>query len=201
MIGLSFLSVSFLQTFISSYSYVAIFLLMLLESMVFPVPSEVVLPFTGFLIAVGVIDPYLGFADAVIASLVGSMAGYFLGYFLGIDLFLRNIKKIGLREREYDKAIRWMNKYGNYFAFISRLIPAIRSISSIVCGAFKMDIKRFLGYSTLGISIWSFILIYLGFSLTKNWILIAHEIMGSTIYIIFFTVLIIVFYFLLRRHR
>ncbi|MDP8012487.1 MAG: hypothetical protein RAK22_00075, partial [Nanoarchaeota archaeon] len=101
MIGLSFLSVSFLQAFISSYSYVAIFLLMFLESMIFPVPSEVVLPFTGFLIAVGVIDPYLGFADAVIASLVGSTAGYFLGYFLGIDLFLRNIKKIGLRGREY----------------------------------------------------------------------------------------------------
>ncbi len=180
---------------IESQSYIAIFVLMFLESVIFPIPSEVVLPFTGFLIAMGKINPYLGFADAVVASILGSIVGFLLGYFLGIDIFLKYSKKFGFREREYEKGIKWINKYGNYFAFITKLLPAIRSIASIICGALKMDFKKFVGYSSAGILIWSGFLVYTGYYLSNNWESIANifekaGVYVGAVFVIFFLVYI-----------
>ena len=90
---------------------------MFLESVILPIPSEVVLPFTGFLIAINKMNPVLGFGDAVVASLLGSLVGYLLGYFLGVDIFLRYSKRIGFGEEEYKKGIVWIKRYGNYFTW------------------------------------------------------------------------------------
>ncbi len=169
--------------FISAYSYIAIFILMFLESVILPIPSEVVLPFTGFLIAINKVNPAFGFADAVIASILGSLVGYALGYFLGIDIFLRYSKKVGFGEKEYKNGIAWIKHYGDYFAFITKLLPAVRSIASIVCGAFKMDIKKFTAYSSAGILVWSGFLIYFGYYLSSNWESIASIFEKSAVYV------------------
>ena len=92
------LSINFILSLIENNGYTAIFILMLLESIILPIPSEVVLPFTGFLISIGKLNFYLGFTDAVIASLLGSIIGYLLGYFLGIDIFIKASKKFGFKE-------------------------------------------------------------------------------------------------------
>ena len=169
--------------FIANYSYVAVFVLMFLESVILPIPSEVVLPFTGFLIAINKMNPVLGFGDAVVASLLGSLVGYLLGYFLGVDVFLRYSKRIGFGEEEYKKGIIWIKKYGDYFAFITKLLPAVRSIASIICGAFKMDMKKFVAYSSAGILIWSGFLIYLGYYLSSNWESIAGIFEKAGVYV------------------
>ncbi|MGC8533296.1 MAG: DedA family protein [Candidatus Parvarchaeum sp.] len=156
---------------------------MFLESVIVPIPSEVVLPFTGFLIAIGKINPYLGFADAVSASILGSIAGFLLGYFLGIEIFLRYSKKLGFKDLEYEKGIRWIKKYGDYFAFFTKLLPAIRSIAGIICGAFKMDLKKFIAYSSAGILIWSGFLVYTGYYLSSNWQAIANIFEEAGVYI------------------
>ena len=169
--------------FIANYSYIAIFVLMFLESVILPIPSEVVVPFTGFLIAINKMNPVLGFGDAVVASLLGSLVGYLLGYFLGVDIFLRYSKRIGFGEEEYKKGIVWIKRYGNYFAFITKLLPAVRSIASIICGAFKMDMKKFVAYSSAGILIWSGFLIYLGYYLSSNWESIASIFEKSAVYV------------------
>ncbi len=168
---------------IESQSYVAIFVLMFLESVILPIPSEVVLPFTGFLIAMGKINPYLGFADAISASILGSIVGFFLGYFLGVDIFLKYSKKLGFRDLEYKKGIRWIKKYGDYFAFFTKLLPAVRSIAGIICGAFKMDIKKFIAYSSAGILIWSSFLVYTGYYLSSNWESIANVFEKAGVYV------------------
>lgn len=198
VLDIVFTSIASLTSFISTYGYIAIFISMLLESIIFPIPSEIILPFTGFLIAIGKINPILGFIDAITASLLGSVIGYILGYFFGIDIFLRYGKKIGFSEKSYYNAINWMQKYGVYFAFISKLLPAIRSIASIICGAFKLSPKKFILYSTLGILIWSSLLVYLGFVLTSNWIYVGGFIMASTPYIIVLSAIFLLF--LLRKY-
>ncbi|MCL4399321.1 DedA family protein [Candidatus Parvarchaeota archaeon] len=181
---------------IESQSYLAIFILMFLESVVLPIPSEVVLPFTGFLIAIGKINPYLGFGDAVFASILGSLVGFLLGYFLGIDIFLRYSKRFGFGYSEYKKGIKWIKKYGNYFAFITKLLPAVRSVAGIICGAFKMDIKKFIAYSSAGILIWSAFLIYSGYYLSSNWESIANvfEKAGAYVAIIFILFFVVYIY-------
>ena len=178
--------------FLESNSYSAIFVLMFLESVILPIPSEVVLPFTGFLIAIGKINPYLGFSDAVIASILGSLVGFLLGYFLGIEVFLRFSKKLGFRDLEYEKGIKWIKKYGDYFAFFTKLLPAIRSIAGIICGAFKMDIKKFVAYSSAGILIWSGFLVYTGYYLSNNWEAIANVFEKAGVYV---AVVFVLFFF------
>lgn len=177
------LSVDSIIALISQYEYIAIFVLMLLESIIFPIPSEIVLPFTGFLIALNKINPYLGMADAVAASILGSVIGYYLGLFLGVDIFLKYSRRAGLKEETYHSGIAWIRRYGVYFAFISKLLPAIRSVASIICGAFKMDFKKFVVYSALGIAIWSGVLIYIGYSLTSRWMSAGYDIASITPYV------------------
>ncbi len=184
---------------IESQGYLAIFVLMFLESVILPIPSEVVLPFTGFLIAIGKINPYLGFADAVAASILGSIVGFLLGYFLGIDIFLRYSKKIGFGDAEYEKGIRWIKKYGNYFAFFTKLLPAVRSIAGIICGAFKMDIKKFIAYSSAGVLIWSGFLVYTGYYLSSNWESIANIFEKAGLYVAVIFVLFFLVYIFRRK--
>lgn len=181
-------------SFLESNSYSAIFILMFLESVILPIPSEVVLPFTGFLIAMGKINPYLGFTDAVIASILGSIVGFLLGYFFGIEIFLRYSKKFGFKGLEYKKGINWIKKYGDYFAFFTKLLPAVRSIAGIICGAFKMDIKKFIAYSSAGVLIWSGFLIYTGYYLSSNWESIANVFEKAGVYVAAFFVLFFLIY-------
>ncbi len=182
---------------IALYEYLTIFVMMLLESIIFPIPSEIVLPFTGFLIALGKINPLIGVTDAVVASVLGSVIGYYLGLFLGIDIFLKYSRKAGFKDETYYSGIAWVKRYGVYFAFISKLLPAVRSVASIICGAFKMDFKKFVAYSTIGIVIWSTVLVYIGFSLSSKWISAGYDISSITPYIILISIIVVLY--LLRK--
>ncbi len=154
---------------IVNYDYLAIFLLMLGESTFLPIPSELVLPFAGYLMAINAMNPVFGFADAVTAALAGSLINYVLGYLLGLKVVLKYGKKLGFKMNAYALGIKWMKKYGIYFAFISKLLPVVRSAASVICGGLNMDIKKFTLYTTAGIAMWSAVLIYAGYSLAENW--------------------------------
>ena len=194
-----FFGIEQILALIESQGYLAIFVLMFLESVILPIPSEVVLPFTGFLIAINKINPYLGFADAVGASVLGSIVGFLLGYFLGIDIFFKYSKRMGFKGLEYEKGIRWIRKYGDYFAFITKLLPAVRSIAGVICGAFKMDIRKFIAYSSAGILIWSGFLVYTGYYLSSNWESIANVFESAGIYVGVIFVLFFAVYIFRRR--
>lgn len=154
---------------IISYSYIAIFILMFGESTFLPIPGELVLPFVGYLMVIGAIDPVLGFADAVVAALAGSIVNYLIGYFFGLDVVLKYGKRMGFRMKHYKWGIKWMKTYGVYFAFISKLLPVVRSAASIICGALEMDFKSFVIYTSAGIMVWSAVLISAGYVLADNW--------------------------------
>ena len=159
--------------FISTTGYFGIFALMTLESALIPIPSEVTMPFSGFLASTGVLSVWPIIIVGTIANLAGSLIAYYIGYFLEETVLLKLIKKYGkfilVTEHEYDKANGWFKKYGDKIIFISRLLPGIRTIISLPAGMFEMDIKKFIIYTTLGCFIWSTILTYTGFYLGENW--------------------------------
>ncbi len=146
---------------------------MALESALIPIPSEVTMPFSGFLASQGSLSYIYVVLVGTLANLVGSLVAYYIGYFLEESVLVRLIKKYGkyvlLSEHEYEKAGTWFKKYGDKVIFISRLLPGIRTVISLPAGMFEMDIKKFVIYTTLGCLIWSTLLTYIGFTLGAHW--------------------------------
>lgn len=159
--------------FIQTTSYFGIFILMTLESALIPIPSEITMPFSGFLASTGVLSVWPIIIVGTIANLAGSLVAYYIGFLLEETVLLGLIKKYGkfilVTEHEYEKADKWFKKYGDKIIFISRLLPGIRTIISLPAGMFEMDIKKFILYTTLGCLIWSTLLTYAGFYLGENW--------------------------------
>ena len=155
--------------FIAATSYPGIFLLMVLESMVFPVPSEAVMPFAGFLIVTG----QFTFTGVIIAStlgsIVGSLASYAMGFYGGKPFIKKFGKYLLLDTHDLEITERFFAKRGELTIFISRFIPVIRHMISIPAGLGKMNIWKFIIYTVLGAGMWNAFLTYVGFKLKENW--------------------------------
>lgn len=158
---------------IQTTGYVGIFILMFLESALIPIPSEVTMPFSGFLASKGELSFVIIVLAGSLANLAGSLLAYYIGYLLEETVLLNLIRKYGkfilLSEHEYHRAEVWFQKYGDKIIFVSRLLPGIRTVISLPAGMFEMDIKKFAIYTTLGCLIWSTLLTYIGFVMGENW--------------------------------
>lgn len=151
----------------------AIFVLMALESALIPIPSEITMPFGGFLAGRGIFGFWTVVFVGAFGNLAGSLLAYWLGHAKGEDWVLFAIKKWGkwilIREEEYFKAKEMFNKYGQGISFGSRLLPVVRTFISLPAGISKMDIKQFTIFAFLGSFIWSAILAWFGLKLGQNW--------------------------------
>jgi len=146
-----------------------LFILMVMESMVLPVPSEAVMPFTGFLISTGQFS-FLGVIFfSTLGSLFGSLISYYIGFYGGTPF----VKKFGryflLREDDLQKTERFFQKHGQKTIFISRFIPVVRHFISLPAGASRMNLGKFILYTTLGAGLWNAFLTWAGFALKENW--------------------------------
>lgn len=168
--------VEYLTQLIGSYGLAAVFLLMTAESALIPIPSEVTMPFAGFLAGRGVLNFWLAVFIGAFGNLFGSLLAYYLGYFKGEEWTREAIRKWGkwvlIREKEYDHAKHWFIKYGHEIAFFSRLLPVVRTFISLPAGISRMEVKKFSLYTFLGSFIWSTILAFLGLKLGQNWLAI-----------------------------
>ena len=157
--------------FINQCSYVGIFLLMTLESMVAPIPSELVMPFAGFLIFTGQFD----LAPVIVASTLGSIVGSLLSYgmgMLGKPVVLRYGRYLLLNPHHLEWTENFFNRHGGKTIFISRFIPVVRHLISIPAGLARMPLIPFIFYTAVGATLWNGFLTYLGFRLKQNWPLI-----------------------------
>ncbi len=154
---------------ISSFGYFGVFLLMVLESMIFPVPSELVMPFAGFLISAGRFTFFGIFFVSSIASLFGSWISYLIGKNLGRDFLVKYGKYFLLSHHHLDLTDRFFAKFGSWAVFLSRFIPIIRHLISIPAGIAHMPLRRFLFHTFLGATIWNMFLVFLGFTLKEHW--------------------------------
>lgn len=158
---------------ISSTGYLGVFILMTLDSAFVPIPSEITMPFAGFLAGRGELNFFLIVLTGTLASLVGSIIGYYIGFFLEETVLLNLIRKYGklllLTEHDYHTSKKWFDKYGDKIVLIGRLIPGVRTFISIPAGMFEMPMKKFIIYTTIGSVIWCVFLTYVGFSAGQNW--------------------------------
>lgn len=158
---------------ISNVGYPGVFLLMALESALIPIPSEVIMPFSGFLVASGKFD----FVTVVFLGALGNLAGSWIAYGLGYwgqDRIVRRLvvkygKFILLTEDEYNHALKLFGKHGQWVAAVSRVLPAIRTVISLPAGISKLPFWKFSALTFFGSLIWSAFLTYIGVLLGANW--------------------------------
>jgi membrane protein DedA with SNARE-associated domain len=162
----------FMNTF-GNMSYFSIIILMTLESSIFPVPSELVVPPAAYLASSGQLNIFLVIACSVLGSLMGALFNYFLAFFLGRPILYKFVNsKIGkiflLSEKRLQKAEEYFKKNGEISTFIGRLIPGVRHLISLPAGLAKMKIKNFLFFTFIGSLIWTSILAILGYLFGAN---------------------------------
>jgi len=152
--------------------------LMALESMIAPVPSELVMPFVGFLAAEGKFSIPMAIIFTSIGSLVGSLISYYVGLLGGRPLVLRAGRYLFLNHEHLEWTERWFAKNGSWTIFVSRFIPVVRHLISIPAGLGRMNVLRFSIFTIVGATIWNTFLLYCGYKLRQNWTLVqqySHE--------------------------
>jgi membrane protein DedA with SNARE-associated domain len=154
---------------ISSSGYLGIVVLMGIESACIPLPSEVIMPFSGYLVFRGDFELYrVGLAGAF-GCVVGSVPAYYLGLYGGRPLVERYGKYVLISHRDLDTADRWFERYGDWAIFFSRLLPVIRTFISFPAGVARMNFSRFVAYTFIGSFPWCLALAYVGMKLGENW--------------------------------
>ena len=150
------------KDFIYHYGYLSIIILMTLESASLPIPSEVILPFTGLLVSKGILDFYIALIAALFGNLIGIFIDYYIGYYLGKDFIYKNLQVFHIKKESLDDFDIWFSKNGNIAMFFSRMIPVVRGLVSFPAGFAQISKKRFLFYSMTGSLIYDILLILFG---------------------------------------
>jgi len=151
--------------------YFGLFLLSTGESSLLPIPSEIILPFAGYLVYVGQMTFWLAVLVGFLGQFSGSIIAYYLGYYAGRPVVLNYGKYFLLSRKHFEHIENWINehKHSEFIFFFSRLLPVVRTVISFIAGATKVPFKKFLFYSSLGIIPWTVILVYIGFKLGDTW--------------------------------
>ncbi len=177
-------------TIMASFGYIGIFLLMLLDSVSFPIPSEMILPFAGFLVYKGNLDFF-----------AGSLISYYIGM-KGAHILIerRIIGRVLISENQLSIVVGWFNRYGSIMVAVSRMIPIFRTLISFPAGAVRMPLKKFIIYTTLGSLAWNVLLIYVGYFLGTKWQQVVG-VLNNLVYIVIAASAVAFAIYLLYRKR
>jgi len=156
-------------SFISTTGYVGIFLLMILESALIPIPSEIIMPFSGFLVTSGKFNPIAVILAGSLGNLVGSVLTYYIGIKFGRVFIIKYGKYIFFKENHLEFTDKLFKKYGDRISFVGRLLPLIRTYVSLPAGIGKTNLAKFVFYTFAGSVIWNTMLTYAGMQLGNNW--------------------------------
>ena len=162
--------------------YVGVAVAVALETIVAPIPSEVILPMAGWKVSQSaadatIVEPLTGqpwslllaIAVATVGSVVGAVVGYVIGAWGGRPLLDRYGRYVGIGAAELDRADRWFERWGAWAVFLGRMVPLVRTFVSYPAGISRMPIGRFVAFSTLGSLPWNAALIYAGFVVGENY--------------------------------
>jgi membrane protein DedA with SNARE-associated domain len=159
---------AFIKNTIDTMGYPGIVLLSAIESANIPLPSEIILPFSGFLVSMGRFSLWLVALAGAVGNVLGSVFSYYLGMYGGRPLIERFGKYVLMSKRDLDMADRWFARWGEATAFFSRCLPVIRTFISFPAGISRVNIWRFMLYSLVGSYIWSLFLAYIGVKVGEN---------------------------------
>ena len=170
--------IPFLSSLYAALGYVGVMAAMAIESAMIPLPSELILPFAGFLVSdPSQIEPltksgwdfWIVVVVATVGNTLGSLVAYAIGAWGGRPFLERYGRYLLIREHEIELADRFFEKYGSATAFFSRLLPVVRTFISFPAGVARMPLGKFVFYSTAGALIWSILLVQAGFMLGQRW--------------------------------
>lgn len=201
----------FILHIIEQFGYFGVFFLILIENVFPPIPSEVILLFSGFFSTYA----NLSVLYMIVASTLGSFLGAIILYYIGKIFNKERLKKIVngrfgkilfLKEKDIDKADEWFDNKGNKSVFFCRFVPIVRSLISIPAGMSEMPMGKFIIYTICGSMIWNTVLICLGYRLGSNWeyvltILDKYQMVVIVILVIIFGYVIIKFYRKKRKSK
>lgn len=145
---------------------------MAIESANIPLPSELILPFGGYLVYTGRLEFYSAVMAGTVGGTVGSALSYYLGLRGGRPFLEKYGRYFGVSMKHLELADRWFERYGEATVFFTRLMPIVRTFISLPAGIAGMNFKRFLVYTFLGSLPWSLLLTYIGLKLGQNWMAI-----------------------------
>lgn len=184
--------------------YPGIALLVFLETLVPPVPSEVILPAAGFQIAEGRFSFPLVLLAATAGSLAGSLVFYGLGVWFGPERLRALIERTGhiifIEPADLDRSQAWFDRHGSAAVFVARLIPGMRSLISLPAGLAHMPLSRFVIYTLLGSAIWNTLLVGLGWLLGNQWQFVG-DYLPIAEYAVLAAILVVAVRFVWRRAR
>jgi membrane protein DedA with SNARE-associated domain len=158
---------------IQSAGYFGVFALMVLNATAIPIPSEVTLPFAGFLSSQGNLVLLFVIIAGILGDLVGSLIGYAIGFFLEENLLLSLIKKYGkfilVTEHDYKLATTWIKKYGAPVVFVGKMLPGVKSFIAVAAGITEVKFTKFIICNLLAVLIYVPVVTYVGFYLGNKW--------------------------------
>lgn len=201
----------FILHIIEQFGYFGVFFLILIENVFPPIPSEVILLFSGFFSSYTSLSVFY----MILASTLGSFLGAIILYYIGKIFNKERLKKIVngrlgkilfLKENDIDKVDEWFDNKGNKSVFFCRFVPIVRSLISIPAGMSEMPMGKFIIYTICGSMIWNTVLICLGYRLGSNWeyvltILDKYQMLVIVILVIIFGYVIIKFYRKKRKSK
>ena len=161
--------IEFIISFISRVGYLGIFFLMVLESAMIPIPSEIIMPFSGFLVSAGKFGPILVVLAGSLGNLVGSILTYYFGLKVGRAFIIKYGKYVFFKKEHLDFTERLFKNYGDKISFVGRLLPVIRTYVSLPAGIGRRNFIKFVFYTLIGSLIWNSVLTFAGMQLGNNW--------------------------------
>jgi len=160
---------TFIITVISTLGYGGIVLLMAIESACIPLPSEIIMPFAGFLVSKGEMVLWGVALAGAVGCVVGSIPAYYLGMYGGRPLVEKYGKWVLISHHDLALADRWFAKHGDIIIFIGRLLPAVRTFIAFPAGIARMHMGKFIAYTFVGSLIWCWLLAYAGMKTGEHW--------------------------------
>ncbi|SFK15500.1 DedA family protein [Brevibacillus centrosporus] len=164
---------TWITAFLEQFSFIGIFLLMALENVFPPIPSEVILTFSGFMTTYTTLSIPGVIISATMGSVMGAIVLYGIGYYLELEKIEVLVDRWGhilrLKREDIARANVWFDKYGYWTIFLCRMVPLVRSLISVPAGMTKMNVWLFLLFTTLGTLIWNVALVMLGAFLGQSW--------------------------------
>ncbi|MCR2806142.1 DedA family protein [Paenibacillus soyae] len=198
---------SWITEFMEQFGYLGILLLIALENLFPPIPSEVILTFGGFMTTYTSLTPLGVIVVATLGSLIGAIILFYIGRLLGVERLEKIVDRWGrlLRVKKEDirKADAWFDKYGYWAVFLCRMVPLIRSLISLPAGMSGMKLVPFLFFTTIGTLIWNTILVFVGAAVGDNWEQIVEfmDVYSNIAYALIALVAIAVIILYIRRAR
>lgn len=188
----------FIINIMNNYGYLGVFLLILIENIFPPIPSEVILLFGGFMTTYTSLNVLGMTMSSILGSVLGALILYKIGTIFNKDILKKLIhtrlgKFLRINDKEIDSSFNYFQTKGEKTIFFCRFIPLIRSLISVPAGINKMNIRKFMIYTTLGSLIWNVVLITLGHIVGNNWksILKIFDLYSTYAVVIIFIILII----------